>query len=395
MLWVFVSCFVLPIGATNFYVDQDSGEILMGIETCDEVRCEEKLVQVTGENPQNDEEDENTTPAPEGEVNPEGTDPAAENTDVNTADVVQDMIAVLMGQKDATPEKHLLTKSTESMDLDEIDNIDFEDLQEILLAYVQDVNWKTHLRLTYRDLNIFQRFAMLCKGACRIAKPATSKLAPFLGNIEQNLENLSDELANKLAESSRGRTFDRAMRLSVVGLINAVDVKNPFILLLVNHDTFEEMVRIEPKVGELYKNMFIFFKIRATRMAGAEYDKNTKALIRISEIGKGNYFQTWEKMAQFALASMEQDRQGLLNAQDEKDIQINRLEAAMHFIKEQTRIEARAAEIAKKDPKNAAMVYELEHGPKKKPSLDEKALDLLETLTPDQIKALIFKYCIK
>ena len=89
------------------------------------------------------------------------------------------------------------------------------------------------------------------------------------------------------------------------------------------------------------------------------------------------------------------DRRGLLNPQDEKDIHIVRLEASIRYIKEQTRVEKRAAEIAMADPNNAAMVYELQHGAKKKPSLDEKALDLLKTLTPEQTKALIFKYKMK
>ncbi len=389
VLFLGVCCLAMPSSATNFYLDQDSGEILMAIETCDQTHCEETLVQVTGD------EEEEQNPASQPDENEQNADQSEENVDVNTAEIVQDMIAVLMGKKDAVPQKHALTQATESLDLSTIDEIDFEDLQEMLLAYVQDINWKTHLRLTYRDLNIFQRFAMLCKGACRIVKPSTAKLTSFLGDIGQNLEEVSDELANKLAESSRGRTFDRAMQLSVIGLVNAVDTQNPFLLMLVNQDTFEEMVRIEPQVKELYKNMFIFFKIRSTRMAGQEYDKNTKELIRVSELGKGNYFQTWKKMAQFALASMESDRKGLLNAQDERDIQIKRLEAAMRYIKEETRVEERAAEIAMADPNNAAMVYELQHGAKKKPSLDEKALELLKTLTPDQTKALIFKYKMK
>ena len=278
---------------------------------------------------------------------------------------------------------------------EDIDNVDFEDLQEMLLAFVRDVNWKTGLKITYRDLTWFNRLKMACRGINQMTKPVRANFEAYIGDISSSLDQASDAIVDHLATSSRGHSFDSMARLSVWGLVNALDIRNTVLLLLVDHETYNQLVSIDPKIAQLYQDMFTFFKIRAVRMTGADYDKNTKELIRVSKLGEGNYIATWHAMAEYAQKMMVLDRRGLLNPQDEKDIHIVRLEASIRYIKEQTRVEKRAAEIAMADPNNAAMVYELQHGAKKKPSLDEKALDLLKTLTPEQTKALIFKYKMK
>ena len=130
-------------------------------------------------------------------------------------------------------------------------------------------------------------------------------------------------------------------------------------------------------------------------MNGEKYDVNTPDLIRVSELGKGNYFETWNLMAEFAQKMEELDGKGALTPEDEKNIHIVRLEASIRYVKEQTNVERRAAEIAFKDPQNANMVRELQQGPKKNPSLDDKARELLQKMTTEQIKALLLKYKMK
>ena len=70
-------------------------------------------------------------------------------------------------------------------------------------------------------------------------------------------------------------------------------------------------------------------------------------------------------------------------------------ESSLHYIKEQVRVEKRAAELAAKDPENAQMMQEVKQGPKKKPSLDEKARALLNRSTQEEVKRLIEKYVAK
>ena len=139
--------------------------------------------------------------------------------------------------------------------------------------------------------------------------------------------------------------------------------------------------------------MYTFFKIRSVRMG--EFSANIKALIDVSKIGKGDSFHTWHTMAQYALKMLELDRQGKLNPEDERDIHIWRLENSMRYIKEHVRVEKRAAEIAAKDPHNAALVSQVLEGPKKKLSLDDKAIELLRKSTQAEIKHMIQKYITK
>ena len=407
VLIIGVCCLTMPISAaTNFYVEESSGQIIWGATDCS---GEEHLVAVldklpddpptgaTASNP--DDDDPAAAPTEEdpaaNEENPAPTENPA-TSGINTVEASQELINILLGRNDPqVTNKTLLTQKAAEMSDEDIDNVDFEDLQEMLLAFVRDVNWKTGLKITYRDLTWFNRLKMACRGINQMTKPVRANFEAYIGDISSSLDQASDAIVDHLATSSRGHSFDSMARLSVVGLVNAIDTKNPFLLMLVDHETYNQLVSIDPKIAQLYQDMFTFFKIRAVRMTGADYDRNTKELIRVSKLGEGNYISTWHAMAEYAQKMMVLDRRGLLNQHDEKDIHIVRLEASIRYIKEQTRVEKRAAEIAMADPNNAAMVYELQHGAKKKPSLDEKALDLLKTLTPEQTKALIFKYKMK
>lgn len=393
VLMVGVCLFALPAtAATNFYIEENSGRIIMGTTDCS---GDEHLVTVVDPTDPSSTTNDDDDPAPTtGDDDPE--EETEGKTGLNYVDASQTLINTLLGKYDPKVEnKSLITQNTTDIDHNDIDTIDFEDLQEQFLAYVRDVNWKTGLKITYRDLTWFNRMKMACKGINQLTKPVQASFSAYVGDISSQLEEASDKLVDKIATSARGHSFDSMAKLSVVGIVNAIDTKNPFLIMLVDHETYNHMVALEPKIATLYQDMYTFFKIRAVRMAGQDYDKNTQELIRVSKLGEGNYFTTWHALAEYATKMMQLDRRGLLNPDDEKNIHIVRLEASMHYIKEQTRVEKRAAEIAMKDPKNAGMVYELQHGEKKKPSLDEKALKLLESLSQDEIKALIFKYRIK
>ena len=383
--------FALPLHAMTDFYQAYNGDIVMKVTDCS---GEEYYIPVLDTD--DDDDDKNPPAAPatdpsEEEQNNEEEKPSAQSY---TAQASQLLVDLLLGNKDPRPqERSQLTQW--SATTGEVDETDFEDLQETLLAYVKDVNWKTHLRITYRDLSWIKRLGMACKGVVGITKPARISLESWTGNLDQHIEQGIDAFTNTISAAARGHAMREMTHLSLLGLVDAVDTQNPFLLLLVDRQTFDEMVALEPKVATLYKDLYTFFKIRAIRMPGEQYDDNVPALIRVSELGKGNYFETWELMAKFARRMEELDGKGALNPQDEKDIHIIRLEGAVRFVQEKTNVERRAAEIAMADPKNMNIVQELKHGEKKKPSLDEKAIQLLQTLTEDEIKKLIFKYKMK
>ena len=234
------------------------------------------------------------------EENPAPTENPA-TSGINTVEASQELINILLGRNDPqVTNKTLLTQKAAEMSDEDIDNVDFEDLQEMLLAFVRDVNWKTGLKITYRDLTWFNRLKMACRGINQMTKPVRANFEAYIGDISSSLDQASDAIVDHLATSSRGRSFDSMARLSVVGLVNAIDTKNPFLLMLVDHETYNQLVSIDPKIAQLYQDMFTFFKIRAVRMTGADYDKNTKELIRVSKLGEGNYIATWHAMAEGA-----------------------------------------------------------------------------------------------
>ena len=214
-------------------------------------------------------------------------------------------------------------------------------------------------------------------------------------NLDNSLEKIGDKAEESLINMERGYLFNQMTQLSTEGIAYAVEKTNPFLILIVDEETFKKLVHVEPRIATLYKEMYVFFKIRAIYMPGEEFDQNTKALIRVSKVGLGDSFATWHMLSEFAKKMLALQRAGKLNANDEKEIHIWRLESAMYHIKEQVRIEERAAELAVKDPKNAQLVQEVKQSPKKRPSLDDKARELLRNSTRDEVKHLIYKYKLK
>lgn len=385
----------LPVSsATNFYTD-DSGDIVMQMTDCGAEELFVTVLEGTQRATSPDVDDDPPTgttitddPTPE---QGEGTD---EKPKVDTVEAAQLLVNILLGDNDPQPDSKSKLTEAAAQDPDQTP-LDFEDLQESLLAFVRDVNWKTGLKITFRDLTWFSRFKMACKGITSLTKPLRANLETYIGNMDSQIDHATDNIIDKIADAAQTHDMSKMVRLSVSGLVDAVDTQNPFLIMLVDHETYNQMVALEPKVANLYQDMYTFFKIRAVRMPGDKYDKNTPALIDITKLGKGNYFETWHWMSDFAQRMLQLEVRGLLNAQDEKDIHIVRLKASLVRVQEQTRVEKRAAEIAFKDPQNANTLRELQQEPKKKPSLDDKARELLQKMTQEQIKALLRKYKMK
>ncbi len=269
----------------------------------------------------------------------------------------------------------------------------FDERQDAFITFVRDVNWKTGLYITWRDFSIMRRIRMACTGVNQLTKPMRVSLEAYVGPLDQTIEKASDAGVKELANAARGHSFNAISKLSLVGLATAIEKENPFILLALDEETYNKLVETEPKIAELFEDMYMFFLIRSVRMG--DYNQNIDELIRIAKIGKGDAFDTWHVLSEYAKKMLELDRAGKLTPSDEKDVHIWRLETSMRYIREQVRIERRAAEIAYNDPNYRNLVREVEAGPKKNPSLNDRALELLQKSTQDEIKHLIRKYKAK
>ena len=284
---------------------------------------------------------------------------------------------------------HGISKNVEDL----LDAADFEERQDSFVTFVRDVNWKTGLQITFRDFSFFRRLRMACSGINQLSKPFRVNFGAWTDGVDQTVETAADAGVNQLAKAARAHSFNAMSKLSVIGLAIAIEKENPFLLLALDEETYLKVIEVEPRVATLFEDMYTFFKIRSVRMG--EFSANIKALIDVSKIGKGDSFHTWHTMAQYALKMLELDRQGKLNPEDERDIHIWRLENSMRYIKEHVGVEKRAAEIAAKDPHNAALVTQVLAGPKKKLSLDDKAIELLRRSTQAEIKHMIQKHIAK
>ena len=219
-------------------------------------------------------------------------------------------------------------------------------------------------------------------------------LEMYTGSLDNAIEKASNAVVDELAQATRDHSFAAMTKLSLVGLAMAIEKDNPFLLLGIDEDTYNKLVEMNPKIKDLFENMFIFFKIRAVRL-DSTYDVNVKGLIQVTKLGQGDAFNTWKLMVQYAVNILNLDRKGRLTPKDEREIHIWKLESSLHYIKEQVRIEERAAQLAAADPANTALIAEVEAEPKKKPTLDERARELLRKSTQDEIKHLIRKYITK
>ena len=303
---------------------------------------------------------------------------------------VQTVLQAVLGDDQPAPKRERTFKLSDDV-TDKLTADNFEEYQAALISYVQDVNWKTKLYITWRDYSIFRRLKMACTGVNQITKPFRVSIEAYTGSLDNAIEQASDEAVDKLAQGARAHSFADMAKLSIVGWEDAIDQKNPFLLLALDEETYSKLTEYEPRIATLFEDMYTFFKIRAVLLDN-EYNENIDELIRVSKIGKGKAFDTWHILAQFAKKMLNLSREGKLSPEDEKDLHIWRLQSAMAYVKENVEVEKRAADLAVKNPQNASLVEEVKQGPKKKPSLDEKAQELLQKMTQEEIKNLIRKY---
>lgn len=319
-------------------------------------------------------------------------EPAAQTTEDSPAGTegVQKIVEAVLGDETA-PKRNTSFRDISDEELSFTEANDFYERQEALLTYVRDVNWKTGLQITWRDYNFFRRLKMVCSGLNQLTKPLRVKMDSFVDNLDSEIEKSTDKGIDNLAQAVLGHSFSAMTKLSLLGVVDAIDQHNPFLLLTLDEDTYNKLVESNPKIAELFEDLYVFFKIRALGMP-SEFDVNTKSLIRIAKIGKGDGFNTWHVLAQYAKKMLALSRAGKLSVDDEKEIHLWKLESSMYYVKEQIRVEKRAAELAVEDPANATIVQKIKQGPKKKPSLDDKARQLLQKSTQQEIEKYIRKY---
>ena len=368
--------------AMNFYRDAN-GKLVAEATTCQDAAHLMNLMGLPDDPPEEIPTEEE--PVDESQTEQEAT-PTTSGPRIDS-NGVQTLIQAFFGpSNDQTPLVHGISTEIEKM----LGEVNFEERQDSFITFVRDVNWKTGMYMTFRDYSFFRRFKMACSGITQMTKPLRLNLETYTGSLDSTIERTTDAGINELAQAARGHSFDAMSKLSVLGLAIAIEKENPFLLLVMDEETYNKLVEHEPRIADLFEDMYMFFAIRSIRMG--EYNANIKDLIRISEIGKGNSFDTWHIMSEYAKKMLELERADKLNPDDEKAIHIWRLESSLRYIKEQVRIEKRAADLAYKDPQNASLIKEVSEGPKKKPSLDDKARALLRKSTQDEIKHLIRKY---
>lgn len=268
---------------------------------------------------------------------------------------------------------------------------DFQIAQSKLIAFVRDVNWKTGFHLTLRDANFFQRLKILCTGINNYTKPFRVKLQEFDPDADKHLEELEDAAIDALQQKVTDATFYNAAKLSIRGIHDAMITKKPFLLLLIDEQTYKLILEHDPEVQDLANNMYQFFTYRAAYM-GEEFNENTTPLIRASKLGAGDAIHTWALMATFAKKMFDYQENNSLTPEQEKNTHIWSLRATMAKIKRNIKVEKKAASLALKDPENKSWLKDMNNTNRKKPTLEQEARKLLQNSSADDIKKLIGKY---
>ncbi len=280
-----------------------------------------------------------------------------------------------------------------------IQGVPFYRLQNTLLSYVRSLNWKTGFHFTVRDSSFFQRLKMVCSGTIAYSQPIQVQLEeedPELQkklnqDLNQGLDQASQGLIDSLQEAAEHGTLQELVRLSLTGLEHAILTDKPFLLLLIDAETYDTLVNKNPAIAELMDDMYIFFSTRATKMF-PEFGHNTTDLLKISRLGKGDPIHTFELLALFAKKMYELQQQNMLSAQQEKNIYMWRLRTAFERLARDIKIQKKAAKLARKNPDNQQLLYEISKEEKRKPTIKQEAIKLLRSYNQQQIKELLRKY---
>ena len=296
---------------------------------------------------------------------------------------------------------------------------EFSIAQEHLIAYVRDVNWKTGFNLTLRDLSWIGRLKVVCTGAWNSASSFRLKLQKYDQDIDTHFQQLEDDAFEALANAVTDAAFSQAAKLSLSGMYNAMLTTHPFLLLLINEATYKELldnpeveaiarkiilneelkadesqVTDAPLIQQLADNMYRFFVYRAVFM-GEEYNQNTKPLLQVAKLGKGDAFNTWAMFAQFGERMYKFEQADQLTPDAEKSIHIWKLRSIMAGIKRTVKVKKRAAEIAIEDPENKKALDKLNETDPKNPTLDQQAKKYLSKLSKEEVLYLLRTYLDK
>ena len=322
-------------------------------------------------------------------------DPTEPNTWYVEAESCQDMYRLKEVFDDDTQPSTAPQEASEATEVPPtFSEQDFPVAQGKLIAYVRDVNWKTGLHLTLRDATFFQRLKIVCTGINNYTKPFRIQFSQFDPDMDEHLEALENAAIDALEETVTDATFSQASKLSTRGIHDAIVTDTPFLLLIIDEQTYQQVKEYDPEIENLANNMYKFFAYRAVYM-GEEYNENITALIKASRKGNGDAVHTWAMMANFAERMYALDQDSQLTPEREKSNHIWRLRATMAKIRHHVKVEKRAVEIALQNPNYQAWLKNLDQTNPKKPTLDQEAETMLKEMTPEQIKALISKHAGK
>lgn len=268
---------------------------------------------------------------------------------------------------------------------------DFQIAQSKLIAYVRDINWKTGFHLTMRDANFWQRCRMVMTGINTYTKPFRLQLDAIDSQADEHLEELENTIIDALEDNATHAAFRGLAKMSLTGIHDVLMGENPFILLVLDEKTYNALRELDPKVEELANNLYQFFVYRAVYME-EDFNENTKPLIKLAAIGKGDAYNTWALMAHFAKEMYENQETKSLTPKTEREMHIWQMKAAMERIKYLLDVRKRAAKIAYDDPENADLVEAVNQNEARKPTLKQAALNYLKTLSREEIKELIRQY---
>ncbi len=258
---------------------------------------------------------------------------------------------------------------------------DFNVAQSKLVVFVHAVNWKTGIHLTSRDANLMRRI----KTACAEIVAAEESLDP---DTKAYLIEVQDGIIDEIEKGITRSAFRQLAKMTTWGIHDAIVTDQPFLLLIIDEETYKEIVALDPKVQELADNMYTFFAYRAAYM-GDGYDQNTDELINLSRYGKGDAVSTWALFAQFATYMYELQQQNDLTPELEKEAHLWKLNAFVQKIHQKVKVEKKATKMARKDPNNAALMEKIKKEMPRKLSTKKQAQQLLQEATQEQVEELL------
>lgn len=245
---------------------------------------------------------------------------------------------------------------------------DFEHRQEMLCAWVKDVNYRTRVGLTERDRRLMTTFL-------NIITIGMSNF--FMDNITNGMSTrvlkISSGEIERLKTEGRHDNIARHLPRAATEQLYKKIKEKPFLLLLIGEEDFKEICAHHPKVKGLFENMYTFFYHRSI-VLGEEFNKNVDDIGRIAQDGKADPFHTWQLLADYTRRELESAKLEKRALQD-LAYHFNRLK---HDIKVGNKIRRRLQQ------KGVIPTDKQLRRQYKRPSVSQEADSILRT-TPDSV----------